>query len=89
MELFGRLRKHKEQRLTRQSIVGLTETGKKVAEQELAHGPTYVILSKLAEIPHCTIGDLADETGLDDNEIKMRVEKLAHQGYVRLSGLEE
>ena len=82
--LFGQ----KTSKITRQTLVGLTEAGKRTAEKELARGPTFAILSTLEEIPHCSIGKLAEETQIDIDEVKERVRLLAKQGLVRVQGSE-
>lgn len=80
--LFGR----QSPKLTRQTIVRLTEAGKKLAEQELAKGPNYAILATMEDKPHCSIGELAEETDMDIEEVKGRIKIMVRQGYIGLTG---
>lgn len=76
----------REAKLSSSHIVGLTELGKRTAEQVLAKGPSFAILSCLAEHSPRSVHDIADETGIEVSELKERVKILARQGYVRLVG---
>jgi len=82
--MFGR----REPKLTSSMTVGVTEVGKKTAEQELARGPTFAILALLNEHSPRSIGEISEETQVDITEVKQRIKILARQGYVRLTGME-
>lgn len=66
------------------SSVGITEIGRKEAENYESSGTRFMILSKLAERSPMTIGDLADETGMDIGELKFWINKLFPE-YIRVS----
>ena len=78
----------KEPKLTSQMTVGITEVGKKTAEQELARGPTFAILSALNEHSPRSIGDLSEEIQVEISEVKERIKILARQGYLRITGMQ-
>lgn len=82
LRLFGR----GTPKLTRQTIVRLTEAGKQLVEQDLAQGRNYAILSTLEDRPHCSIGDIAEEKDMDIEEVKERILTMAKQGFIGLSG---
>jgi len=84
MGMFGR----REPKLTSSMTVGITEVGKKTAEQELARGPTFAILALLSEHSPRSVGEISDETQVDIVEVKQRVKVLAKQGYLRMTGME-
>ena len=67
-------------------MIGITEVGKKTAQQELARGPTFAILSLLDEHTPRSLGDVSEETGIDIDEVKERLRILGKQGYIRLTG---
>lgn len=75
-----------EPKLTSQMTVGITEVGKNTAQQLLARGPTFAILSTLNEHSPLTIREISEETQIDMTELKERIRILARQGYVRLTG---
>ena len=75
-----------EPKLTSQMTVGITEVGKNTAQQVLARGPTFAILSTLNEHSPQTIKEISEETQIDITELKERIKILARQGYVRLQG---
>lgn len=84
MPIFGR----REPKLTSSMTVGITEVGKKTAEQELARGPTFAILACLNEHSPRSVGDISEETQIDIVEVKQRIKILARQGYIRMTGME-
>lgn len=75
-----------EPRLTSQMMVGITEMGKNTAQQLLAKGPTFAVLSTLNDHSPLSIKDISEETQIDITELKERIRILARQGYVRLTG---
>ena len=77
----------KEPKLSSHSMIGITEVGKKTAQQELARGPTFAILSLLDEHTPRSIGEIAEETQIDISEVKERLKILGKQGYIRITGM--
>jgi DNA-binding MarR family transcriptional regulator len=72
-------------KITSRTAVLLTDAGKKTAEQYLAGGKNFAILSVLQDHHMArTVSDIANETDIDINEVKERVKILARQGQVRL-----
>lgn len=79
------LKKGGKPKITSRTAVLLTETGKKTAEQYLAGGKNFAILSVLQDHHMArTVSDIANETDIDLNEVIERVKILARQGQVRL-----
>ena len=79
----------KETKVTSSMSLGLTESGKKEAEQFTSKGPKFAILAALSERSPMSIGDLASETQRDLNGMRVWVKRLAQAGYVRfIAGLE-
>ena len=79
----------KEPKITASMSLGLTEAGKKEAEQYSSKGPKFAILATLSERSPMSIGELSMETQIDISELRVWVKRLAQQGLVRfVSGLE-
>ena len=76
----------KEPPLSAQMTVSLTDLGKKTAEQFLAKGTTFAILSVLNDHSPQSIKEISEGTQIEMNELKERIKILARQGYVRLMG---
>lgn len=83
MGLFNR-RLH----LSKDTMVGITEQGKRTAERVLAKGRMFAILSLLNDHSPRTISDISTGTQIEVEEVKRRVKVLAGQGYVRLTSTE-
>lgn len=79
--LFGLGKKPK---VLASTMIGVTDTGKRMPEKYSTSGKTFVILSSLVEKSPQTIADLAQETDIDIDELKKRVELLAKSGMVRI-----
>ena len=78
MRLFGGRNK-----VTASMSLGITETGKREADQYSSHGPKFAILAALSERTPMSIGELSNETQIDLNELRVWVTRLAKQGFVR------
>lgn len=76
-------------RVTADMSFGLTEAGKKKAEEFSAQGPKFEILATLREQGVCTIGELSEETHIPTERLKQIVKTLRAQGYIRFTGGEE
>lgn len=70
------------------TTVGLTETGKRLAEQYEPKGATFVIVSTLQERQPQSVGEIAREANMDVDEVKERIKLLARQGYIRVMSTE-
>ena len=68
------------------TMVGLTESGKKIAEKYVSKGATFAIVAQLNEKSPQTVTELASETDMDINELKARIKDLSKSGVVRVIG---
>ena len=85
MKWFGK----SSTRVTADMSVGLTETGKKKADEFTASGPRFEILATLREQGPCTLSDLTEETHISTEKLKHIIRILAKQGYIRYVGGED
>ena len=83
---LGNIFRHKVSATT---TVSLTEAGKAMAEKYLSRGPTFKVLSALAERSPMTVSELAMETEIELSEAKTRINTLIKQGMVRATGNED
>ena len=66
------------------SVLALTEEGKKVAEGQVASGRSYAILSQLQERNFREAGVIAEELDLSFGETKEAIRGLAAKGYLKV-----
>ena len=85
MKWFGR----KESRVTADMSFGLTEAGKKKADEFTASGPKFEVMATLREQGQCTLSELSEETHISSEKLKHIVKVLKAQGYIRYTGSEE
>ena len=76
-------------RVTSDMSVGLTETGKKKADEFTASGPKFEVMATLREQGPCTMSELSEETHISSDKLKHIIRVLKAQGYVRYVGSEE
>jgi len=82
MKWFGR----GTSRVTADMSVGLTEMGRKKADEFSASGPKFEVMATLREQGSCTLSELSDETHISTDKLKHIIRILKAQGYVRYVG---
>lgn len=70
------------------SVVGITESGKREAQRYSSRGPTFTILAVLEDKSPQTISDVASEAQMSVGETMQHLKTLANQQYVRFTGVE-
>ena len=68
---------------TASTSVGLTESGRRAASKFSSSGMKFVILSALFERSPQSVNEIAQDKGLEVDEVKSWVEMLERQGIVR------
>ena len=71
---------------SKNSSIGLTEAGKRRAENIGSGGVEWLALAKLSEKSPMSINELAREIELPSRETKAIVDGLKRKGFVRLVG---
>lgn len=82
MNLF----KKKEIKITPSTSIGLTDTGRREAEQYSSRGAKFTILAALSERAPMPFHELAEETEIDKRDLKGWITKLVKEGYIRIMG---
>jgi len=85
MRWFGR----RESRVTSDMSIGLTETGRKKADEFTSSGPKFEVLATLREQGTCTMSELSEETHISTDKLKHIIKILKAQNYVRYMGGDE
>jgi predicted transcriptional regulator len=70
------------------TMVGITELGKRKAQQVEAAGKSFTILSYLSEHSPRSIYDIHEYTGIELSELKTRLRVMAQAGVVRIAATE-
>jgi len=79
---------HRRANISKDTSVGITEEGKRIAERVMSRGRMFAILSLLNDHSPRSVSDISNGTQIDVNEVKRRIITLAKQGYVRLTSTE-
>ena len=66
--------------------IGLTESGKRRAENIASGGVEWLLLAKLAEKSPMSVNELAREIELPPKETDMLVQRLKKRGFIRFVG---
>lgn len=74
--------------LNTNTMVGITELGKRKAQQVEASGKTFTILAYLSEHSPRSIYDIHEYTGIELTELKTRIRVMAQAGVVRVAATE-
>jgi len=82
-------RRGSSSRVTSDMSFGLTEAGKKKADEFSASGPKFEVLATLREQGPCTLSELSEECHISAEKLKHIVKLLRAQGYIRYVGGEE
>jgi len=76
-------------KVTTDMSFGLTEIGRKKADEFSSGGSKFEVLATLREQGTCTLGELSDETHIGMDKLKHIIKILKAQGYVRYVGGED
>lgn len=78
--------KKKPAKITPSTTIGLSDTGRREAEQYSSRGHKFVILAALSERSPMPFHDLMKETEIEGRELKAWIVKLADEGYILIKG---
>ena len=76
----------KKNELKANTGIGITPEGKNAAEKDLARGQMFVILSFLDDHSPRTLSTIAEQTGIEMNEVKERIRILISRKLVSYVG---
>lgn len=82
MNLF----KKKPSKITASTSISITDNGRREVGQYSSKGAKFIILAALSERAPMPFHDLAEETEIDNKDLKSWVSKLADEGYIRIMG---
>lgn len=77
--------KPKGTELRASTLVGVTFEGRASAEQMLVKGGSLTILAYVAQHAPCSMYSISEFTGIDLDELKVRVKMMVRAGFLRVN----